>query len=202
MKVLVTGATGFVGGAVARRLLADGDEVHALVRDEAAAAPLREAGAKLFGKEQRPVQAGAPPPAGGSTHEPGGEGNPGDVLRIAGFERESKARFEMRQRLHRLRFLRPGVHVTAPGRLRSPERNARTIRTGAPRKFIMRMDGAAEPLPEPAESAVRCGGFFIVWLDERPSVRLIPGDRLLAPDVPRAVSAALEEAAQLLFQTV
>jgi hypothetical protein len=66
----------------------------------------------------------------------------------------------------------------------------------------MRMDGAAEPLPEPAESAVRCGGFFIVWLDERPSVRLIPGDRLLAPDVPRAVSAALEEAAQLLFQTV
>lgn len=66
----------------------------------------------------------------------------------------------------------------------------------------MRMDGAAEPLGGSAESALRCGGFFIVWLDDRPSVRLVPGDRLLAPDVPGAVSAALEEAPQLLFQTV
>ena len=65
------------------------------------------------------------------------------------------------------------------------------------------MDGAAaEPLGGAAESALRCGGFFVVWLDDRPSLRLIPGDRLLAPDVPAAVIAALEDAPQLLFQTV
>jgi nucleoside-diphosphate-sugar epimerase len=37
MKVLVTGATGLVGNAIARRLVARGDAVRALVRDEARA---------------------------------------------------------------------------------------------------------------------------------------------------------------------
>jgi hypothetical protein len=66
----------------------------------------------------------------------------------------------------------------------------------------MRMDGAAEPLGGSAQSALRCGGFFIVWLDDRPSARLIPGDRLLAPGIPDAVIAALEEAPRLLFQAL
>lgn len=46
MKVFLTGATGLVGSAVARRLLDDGHEVHALVRDRARAAHLE--GVSLF----------------------------------------------------------------------------------------------------------------------------------------------------------
>lgn len=46
-RVLVTGATGFVGGAVTRALLAEGREVTALVRDTSRAAALAEAGARL-----------------------------------------------------------------------------------------------------------------------------------------------------------
>lgn len=44
MKALVTGATGKVGHAVARALAARGDEVRALVRDPAKAAPVLPAG--------------------------------------------------------------------------------------------------------------------------------------------------------------
>jgi nucleoside-diphosphate-sugar epimerase len=47
MRILVTGATGFVGGAAARRLLADGDEVVTYVRDEAAAGELANLGADV-----------------------------------------------------------------------------------------------------------------------------------------------------------
>src|SRR5688500_14627518 len=49
MKVLVTGGTGFAGGAVVRRLIARGDEVHVLARDlEAPAAKaLAGLGARL-----------------------------------------------------------------------------------------------------------------------------------------------------------
>jgi hypothetical protein len=66
----------------------------------------------------------------------------------------------------------------------------------------MRMDGAAEPLGGSADSALRCGGFLVVWLDDRPSVRLIPGERLLAPGVPAAVVAALDEAPRLVADAV
>jgi len=46
----VTGATGFIGGAVVKRILAEGDEAHVLVRDasDRRADALREAGARLF----------------------------------------------------------------------------------------------------------------------------------------------------------
>jgi len=66
----------------------------------------------------------------------------------------------------------------------------------------MRMEGAAEPLGASTDSSLRCAGFWVVWLDDRPSVRLIAGDRRLAPEVPAAVLAALEEASRLLEQTL
>ncbi|MFN2466110.1 MAG: NAD-dependent epimerase/dehydratase family protein [Candidatus Dormibacteria bacterium] len=46
MRVFMTGATGFIGSEVARRLRARGDEVVALVRDPARATALTEAGCK------------------------------------------------------------------------------------------------------------------------------------------------------------
>jgi 2-alkyl-3-oxoalkanoate reductase len=48
VNVLVTGATGFVGSAVAKRLIADGDAVHVLVRDRERAAGLEAEGARVF----------------------------------------------------------------------------------------------------------------------------------------------------------
>lgn len=48
MKALVTGATGFVGRALTLRLLEEGFQVHALVRDRERAGDLEEAGAELF----------------------------------------------------------------------------------------------------------------------------------------------------------
>jgi nucleoside-diphosphate-sugar epimerase len=44
MRYYLTGATGFIGGRVARRLLERGHEVHALVRSEASGAALRALG--------------------------------------------------------------------------------------------------------------------------------------------------------------
>ena len=44
MKVLVTGATGFTGGHLARRLRAHGDTVRVMVRDVARAESLAAAG--------------------------------------------------------------------------------------------------------------------------------------------------------------
>jgi nucleoside-diphosphate-sugar epimerase len=44
MKILVTGATGYIGAAVAKKLSQQGHEVMALARSEAAAAKLRAAG--------------------------------------------------------------------------------------------------------------------------------------------------------------
>ena len=46
-KVLVTGATGFTGGALARRLASHNAPVRALVRDSARAAPLAELGIEI-----------------------------------------------------------------------------------------------------------------------------------------------------------
>jgi nucleoside-diphosphate-sugar epimerase len=47
MRILVTGATGKVGSRLARRLARRGDQVRALVREEARAGGLREAGIEL-----------------------------------------------------------------------------------------------------------------------------------------------------------
>lgn len=48
MRYMVTGATGFIGGRLARQLLAVGHEVRALVRDPARAAGLEAIGAELY----------------------------------------------------------------------------------------------------------------------------------------------------------
>jgi dihydroflavonol-4-reductase len=47
MRIFVTGATGFLGGAVVKRLLARGDEVVAYVRNPKKGRPLEEAGCEL-----------------------------------------------------------------------------------------------------------------------------------------------------------
>jgi len=46
-RILVTGATGFIGGHLARRLLAQGAQVRVFARDATRAAPLVKAGAEL-----------------------------------------------------------------------------------------------------------------------------------------------------------
>lgn len=47
MRIFLTGATGFIGGALARRLLLLGHQVTCLVRSPEKAKPLQEAGARL-----------------------------------------------------------------------------------------------------------------------------------------------------------
>jgi len=47
MRTLVTGATGFIGGRLARRLIEDGTKVRALVRDAQKASELADLGAEL-----------------------------------------------------------------------------------------------------------------------------------------------------------
>ncbi len=48
MKALVTGATGFIGGALAERLIAQGTRVRVLARDPEPATGLRDAGAEII----------------------------------------------------------------------------------------------------------------------------------------------------------
>jgi nucleoside-diphosphate-sugar epimerase len=48
VKILVTGAGGFVGGAIVQRLVAAGDDVHALVRSDEAARRAEAVGAQPF----------------------------------------------------------------------------------------------------------------------------------------------------------
>jgi dihydroflavonol-4-reductase len=53
VRLLVTGATGFTGGHLARALAARGDEVRVLARDPARAAPLADAGLQVFAGDLR-----------------------------------------------------------------------------------------------------------------------------------------------------
>jgi nucleoside-diphosphate-sugar epimerase len=53
MRVLVTGATGFVGGGIVRALIADGHEVHGLVRDPGTAVALGRSGVTLHAGDMR-----------------------------------------------------------------------------------------------------------------------------------------------------
>lgn len=48
MKTFVTGSTGFIGGQVARTLIAQGHEVHAVVRTPAKAVDLAALGVRVY----------------------------------------------------------------------------------------------------------------------------------------------------------
>ena len=48
MRVFLTGGTGYIGGALSRRLAAAGHEIRALIRSRKRAQGLAEAGARLF----------------------------------------------------------------------------------------------------------------------------------------------------------
>lgn len=48
MKYFITGATGFVGGKIAKQLIANGYQVHASVRSIEKASDLKSLGVKLF----------------------------------------------------------------------------------------------------------------------------------------------------------
>ena len=48
MKAFVTGGSGFIGQRVVQKLVARGDEVHALARSEESANLLRQLGATVF----------------------------------------------------------------------------------------------------------------------------------------------------------
>jgi nucleoside-diphosphate-sugar epimerase len=48
MRIFITGATGYIGRALAARLAAEGHELRALIRDERRTAPLTELGVTLF----------------------------------------------------------------------------------------------------------------------------------------------------------
>jgi uncharacterized protein YbjT (DUF2867 family) len=88
MKALVTGATGFVGGKLARRLMDDGIEVRALVRDRGRASDLEEAGAELHeGDVTDP-----------STLEGAGDGTDVAYYLVHGMGRGSEGDFEERER--------------------------------------------------------------------------------------------------------
>jgi nucleoside-diphosphate-sugar epimerase len=56
-SAFVTGGSGFIGGALVRRLVRDGHEVHALARSDRAAAAVEEAGAKAVRGDLRSVEA-------------------------------------------------------------------------------------------------------------------------------------------------
>src|SRR6267378_3544847 len=58
-----------------------------------------------------------------------------------------------------------------------------TMETGG--EFNMRMEGGAEPLAGSVDSGRRSGGFWIVWLDDRPSLRALS-------EAPRILSQALQ----------
>ena len=61
MKILVTGATGFIGAAIARKLSQQRHEILALSRSDSAAAKLRSAGLiPVFGDFADPVSLAAP----------------------------------------------------------------------------------------------------------------------------------------------
>lgn len=65
----------------------------------------------------------------------------------------------------------------------------------------MRIEQAAAPLGVPTDP-VRCGGFWAVWLDDRPTVRFAPGDRRVSPALVDAVLSALADAPDRLARAL
>ncbi|HYD88079.1 MAG TPA: NAD(P)-dependent oxidoreductase [Vitreimonas sp.] len=68
MQVLVTGATGFLGGALSRRLLSGGEHVVAVGRDAAKLAALRASGAVVFSVDLAAPGDFTPPPCDAVVH--------------------------------------------------------------------------------------------------------------------------------------
>ncbi|MGV3723921.1 MAG: NAD-dependent epimerase/dehydratase family protein [Actinomycetota bacterium] len=184
MRVLVTGGTGFLGGHVARALLARGDLVRLLVRSPSAAAALVEVGAEVVPGDLRSASTVAAACAGvdavchaGALSSPWGKAADFHAINVRGTEN-----VVIGCRAHGVSRL---VYVSSPAVVFDGRDQLNvTEAVPFPRRFTS-VYAYTKKLGEDRVNAARCEGLSTVIL--RPKAIYGPGDSAL---LPRIVSAA------------